>query len=236
PAIEADQRTARTDDRPQRVAENTFPPSGSVLPDATGPSSGNSGSTSANGDNATKPAALRERFGQKYDNLRPEDFSIKAIEFGYWLEAHGRELSPADKQQALAEYAFLQNSISSRLNQEYKSPRESGYLLSAGRQLFQGATNSGLVSVNDLPLSMLVLGGTVALLETPPPWYEAIGRRGRDRSPQTTPHRRTRQRRRGRGRRSAQSQRRPATERRRSGCGEVARDGCRRQRHQWGRA
>src|SRR5262249_37810583 len=45
--------------------------------------------------------------------------------------------------------------------------RHGSLVLSVGRQLFQGATNSGLVSVNDLPLSMLVLGGTVALLETP---------------------------------------------------------------------
>jgi hypothetical protein len=45
--------------------------------------------------------------------------------------------------------------------------REHGYLLSAAFTLYQGANNSGLIPFGHLPDSMLVVGGTVALLETP---------------------------------------------------------------------
>jgi hypothetical protein len=167
PAIEADEQTARPDDRPRRVAENTFPPGGSVASDAAGPSSDNGTEAPANGDDSPKSATLQETFEQKYDDLGPEDFSKKVIEFGYWLEAHGRELSPAEKEQARAEYAFLQNRLSSRLTYEYRSILEPGYLRSAASRLFQGATNSGLVAVSPLPPSILDVAGTIALLETP---------------------------------------------------------------------
>jgi len=108
-------------------------------------------------------------FERKYDDLGPEDFSKKVTEFGYWLETHGRELSPAEKESALAEYSFLQNRLSLWLNYEYKSALDGNYLLSAATRLFQGATDSGLVPVGHVPPSMLAVAGTIALFDNPPP-------------------------------------------------------------------
>jgi hypothetical protein len=169
PTIEADQTTARADDHPRRVAENTFPPGGSVSSDASLPSRDNSSAAPADGDKSGEPTKLRQTFEQKYDDLGPEDFSKGVTEFGYWLETHGRELSPAEKERALAEYSFLQNRLSLWLNYEYKSAQEHGYLVSAASRLYQGATNSGLVPVSHLPPSMLDVVGTVALFDNPPP-------------------------------------------------------------------
>jgi len=61
PAIEADQRTARTVDRPQRVAENTFPPGGSVSSDAAGPSGDKSSGASASGHDSDKQPRSSKR-------------------------------------------------------------------------------------------------------------------------------------------------------------------------------
>jgi hypothetical protein len=169
PAVKADEQTAGADDHPQRVAENAFPPSGSVSSDAPVSSDANVSGVPDDGETSHKPTRLQETFEQKYDDLGPEDFSKKVTEFGYWLEAHGRELSPAEKERALAEYSFLQNRLSLWLSYEYKSVQELGYLQSAATRLFQGATNSGLVPVSHLPPSMLDVAGTVALFDNPPP-------------------------------------------------------------------
>ncbi len=166
--IDADSRTAVADDRPWRVAENTFPPSTS-LSDATASSSSGSSGAPADRDDSSKPLTSEEKLERKYDDLGPEEFSKEVIKFGYWLEAHGRELSPADKEQALAEYAFLQTRLSIWLNYDYKSALEHGYLLSAATRLYQGATNSGLVPVGRLPASMLDAAGMLALYDNPPP-------------------------------------------------------------------
>jgi hypothetical protein len=156
--IEVDDRT---------VAENTFPPGSPVLSDATGPSGGNSTRASDDRDDNTKQTTLDETFERKYDNLGPDEFSKKVAEFAYWLEAHGRQLSPEEKESATAEYVFVQNRVSAWLNYEYKSPEEELRLVFAGKYVYQGATNSGLVPISPLPLSMLVLGGTIALLDSP---------------------------------------------------------------------
>jgi len=55
PVTEPDNRTALTDDRPRRVAENTFPPGGSVSSDAAGSSSDNMPGAPADGDNSRQP-------------------------------------------------------------------------------------------------------------------------------------------------------------------------------------
>jgi hypothetical protein len=160
-----DYRAGGVDDRPQRVAENTFP-AGTSLSDATGSSHGGA---PGDRDDSSKPLASEEKFERKYDDLGPEEFSKEVIKFGYWLETHGRELSPADKEQALAEYAFLQTRLSIWLNYDYKSALEHGYLVSAATRLYQGATNSGLVPVGRLPASMLDAAGMLALYDNPPP-------------------------------------------------------------------
>jgi hypothetical protein len=169
PAIETDERTAGAGNRARRVAEKTFQPGDSVSTDA--PISSDNHSSRAPDDDKTspKPTTFQETFEQKYDDLRPEDFSKKVTDFGYWLETHGRELSPAERESALAEYSFLQNRLSLWLNYEYKSVQEHGYLVSAASRLYQGATNSGLVPVGHLPPSMLDVAGTIALFDNPPP-------------------------------------------------------------------
>jgi hypothetical protein len=139
PAIETDERTAGAGNRARRVAEKTFQPGDSVSTDA--PISSDNHSSRAPDDDKTspKPTTFQETFEQKYDDLRPEDFSKKVTDFGYWLETHGRELSPAERESALAEYSFLQNRLSLWLNYEYKSVQEHGYLVSAASRLYQGA-------------------------------------------------------------------------------------------------
>jgi hypothetical protein len=148
-----------------RVAENTFPNDASALSDA-----GRGATAEAtDSEGSLTPGTLQETFERKYDDLGPEDFSKQVTEFGYWLEAHGRECSPAERERALAEYSFLQNRLSLWLNYQYKSVREHGYLLSAALTLYQGANNSGLVPFGPLPGSMLAVGGMIALLDTPSP-------------------------------------------------------------------
>jgi hypothetical protein len=167
PAAETGEQTVGADNRPRRVAENTLPPGGSVSPNAPVSSDANISAAPDAGEPSRKPTTRQEAFEQKYDELGPEDFSKKIIEFGYWLETQGRDLSPAGKEQALAEYAFLQSRLSSRLSYEYSSIWDPGYLRSAGQRLFQGASNSDLVPVSPLPPSMLDVAGAIALLEAP---------------------------------------------------------------------
>jgi hypothetical protein len=110
-----DNREAGADNRPQRVAENTFPPRGSASSDAPVSSGDNISGAPADGEASHKPTTLQETFEQKYDGLKTEEFAKQVGQFGYWLEAHGRELSPAEKERALAGYSFLQDRLSSRI-------------------------------------------------------------------------------------------------------------------------
>jgi hypothetical protein len=164
-----DNREAGADNRPQRVAENTFPPRGSASSDAPVSSGDNISGAPADGEASHKPTTLQETFEQKYDGLKTEEFAKQVGLFGYWLEAHGRELSPAEKERALAEYSFLQDRLSSRIYREDTSAGEDRYLLYAALQLYQGATNSGLVPVGHLPASMLAVGSAAAAFDTPSP-------------------------------------------------------------------
>jgi hypothetical protein len=165
PAIEADQRAASADNPPLRIAENTLPPDGAVASDAPGPSSSSASDAPARSEDPGKQVALQRSFEDKYDNLGPEEFSKRAIEFGYWLEAHGRELTGAEKETALAEYSFLENRLRLRQSDENNSPLEHGYLYSAVLMLHRGGAASGLVPVNHFPPSMLDVAGTIALLD-----------------------------------------------------------------------
>jgi hypothetical protein len=160
-------------DRPVRIAENTFLPSGAISSDTPAPPSRNPFSTPAQSDDSGGRAALLRSFEEKYDDLGPEDFSDQVIRFGYWLEAHGRELTGAERQRALAEYFFLENRIRLRQNNENNSALEHGYLYSAVLMLHRGGAASGLVPVSHFPPSILDVAGTIALLESHLP----IGRR-----------------------------------------------------------
>jgi hypothetical protein len=166
PGIEADQRAGpHVEDHSQRVAENTFPTDASALSDAGHAAAAG---TPADG-NDSQPTSLQQTFERKYDDLGPAEFAEQVIRFGYRLEQQGRNLSPTEKDHALAEYSFLQNRLSLWLNYDYKSAQEHGYLLSAATKLYQGATNSGLVPVGHLPPPMLDVTGTIAVFDNLPP-------------------------------------------------------------------
>ncbi len=155
-----------------RVAENTSPPDGAVASDASVSSvqvssSGNASGTPAPSDKSAKQAAFLQSLKEKYDNLGQKDFSDQATRFGYWLEAHGGDLTGAERERALAEYFFLENRLQLRLSREDNSILEHGYLYSAALMLHRGGAASGLVPVGHFPPSILDVAGTIALLETP---------------------------------------------------------------------
>jgi hypothetical protein len=81
----------------------------------------------------------------------------------------GKDLSPADKERALAEYAFLQDRLSFWLAYEYTPPSAQGNLHSAALVLFQGANNAGIVDPGHLPKSMLDVAGEVWAIDNLPP-------------------------------------------------------------------
>jgi hypothetical protein len=165
PAVDADQRTARADIPPLRVAENTLPSDGAVALDAPAPCGGNTSGAAAPSSDSGKQTALLESFKEKYDGLGPKDFSDQAIRFGYWLEAHGRELTGEERERALAEYFFLEDRLRLRQSDENNSALEHGYLYSAILMLHRGGAASGLVPVGHFPPSILNVAGTIALLD-----------------------------------------------------------------------
>jgi hypothetical protein len=77
-------------------------------------------------DQSQKPSSLEQEFERKYDDLGPVDFAKQVIQFGDWLGRAGANLSPEEKQRALAEYSFLQNRLSLWLGYDYKPPK--GYV------------------------------------------------------------------------------------------------------------
>jgi hypothetical protein len=130
--------------------ENTFP-AGDLESTDTAGSSGNDTSGALGGDDNLRSTTLEKAFERKYGEVGLVEFSKQVTEFGDWLETHGRDLSPTERERALAEHSFLQDCLSRLLNVEDKSAREQGDLLSAAMKLCQGATNSGLVPGGHLP-------------------------------------------------------------------------------------
>ena len=129
---------------------NTFSLGVSESSDTAG-STGDDTSEALVDANKLRSTSLEEAFERKYGNATAAEFSEQVTEFGDWLETHGRDLSPAERERALAEYSFLQDCLSLWLNVEDKSAREQSDLLFAAMKLCQGATNSGLVPVGHLP-------------------------------------------------------------------------------------
>jgi hypothetical protein len=144
-------------DRRQRVADNALAADTATLTD------------SDDGDAAREPASLEQTFERKYDDLGPVDFAKEVIRFGDWLGRDGKNLSPTELVQTLAEYSFLQDRLSFWLNYDYKPPSTQGNLLSAALTLYQGAVNGGIVRVGHLPESMLAVAGTASLFSGGPP-------------------------------------------------------------------
>ena len=157
PQIESD-HGADTDlsDQRQHVAE-------SAVSDATALSNGDDNHV------AGEPTSLKQKFERKYDDLGPVAFAKEVIQFGDWLGRSGGNLLPAERENALAEYSFLQDRLSLWLDYEYKPPTAQGNLLSAALTLYQGAINGGIVRVGNLPESMLAVAGTASLFSEGPP-------------------------------------------------------------------
>jgi hypothetical protein len=114
PGIEGDQwGEPHAIDHRQRVAQNAL-----LMTDATAPPSHDEA-----GEASGEPATLHQTFERKYDDLEPVEFSKQVIEFGDRLGRQGRNLSPAERERALAEYSFLQDRLSFWLAYEYKPVR-----------------------------------------------------------------------------------------------------------------
>ncbi len=105
----------------------------------------------------------------KYDDLQPVDFAKRVIEFGEWLARKGGSLSGVDREDALAEYVFLQDRVSFWLAYDYKPPNAQANLISAAFSLYEGAVNGGIVPVGGknggLPASMAAVGAIALQLE-----------------------------------------------------------------------
>jgi hypothetical protein len=124
----------------------------------------------AEADDARRaPGSLEEEFERKYDDLGPVDFAKQVIQFGSRLEREGPNLSPAERDRALAEYSFLQNRLSFWLGYEYTPPTAHLNLISAALTLYQGATNGGLIRPGDMPQSMVDVAGAAWAFDNVPP-------------------------------------------------------------------
>ena len=134
--------------RPQRIAAN-------ASDDATPPPD-----DSGRDYNAPDRSSLEAALARKYDDLESVDFAKEVIRFGDWLGREGKNLTPAEKEQAFAEYSFLYSRLSFRLVQGYESMTVQGNLQSAALTLYQGAVNAGLVRPGPFPDPMLVAPAT----------------------------------------------------------------------------
>ena len=112
--------------------------------------------------------ALEQRFESEYDDLGPVEFAKRVIAFGDRLARQGANFPPAEKEQALAEYSFLEGRLSFWLAYEYTPPTARGNLISAAQFLFQGANLSGIVQPGHLPKSMLDVAADVWANDNPP--------------------------------------------------------------------
>jgi len=123
----------------------------------------------ADDDDSREPTSPEQAFERKYDGLGPVEFAKQVIQFGDRLGRTGKDLSPADKVHALAEYSFLQDRLSFWLAYDYKPMMAEMNLISAALTLYQGAVNGGIVGPDHLPQSMLdVAGGAWAFDNVPP--------------------------------------------------------------------
>ena len=125
-------------------------------------------SIEADEDGPQGPTALERAFESEYDDLGPVDFAKRVIQFGDHLAREGANLPPAEKERALAQYAFLEDRLSFWLAYEYTPPTARGNLLSAAQFLFQGANLSGIVQPGHLPKSMLDVAADIWANDNPP--------------------------------------------------------------------
>jgi hypothetical protein len=119
-------------------------------------------------DHSQEPTSPRQKFEQKYDALGPVEFSKEVIEFGYRLATSGPYFSAAEKEQALAEYSFLQERLSASLASDTIPARVHGYLLSAAMFLYQGGIAAEIAQAHHVPESMADVAGGVLAFESSP--------------------------------------------------------------------
>jgi len=120
-------------------------------------------------DESREPNSPEQEFEQKYDDLGPVDFAKLVIQFGDRLGREGKDLSPEEKELALAEYSFLQDRLSFWLGYEYKPAIAQANLLSAAFTLFQGAVSAGIAGPGRLPNSMVAVAGAAMAFDSAPP-------------------------------------------------------------------
>ncbi len=111
---------------------------------------------------------LEQAFEEEYDDLGPVEFAKRVIQFGDRLAREGANLPPAEKNRAVAQYAFLEGRLSFWLGYEYTPPTARGNLLSAAQFLFQGVNLSGIAKPGHLPKSMLDVAADVWANDNPP--------------------------------------------------------------------
>jgi hypothetical protein len=107
------------------------------------------------------PPDDRPPLERKYDDLGPVEFAKQVIQFGWNLGVDGKNFTPEQWQDALAEYNFLQDRLNFWLAYDNKPPTAEANLLSAALNLYTGAVNGKIVPVGgkggDLPASMLAV-------------------------------------------------------------------------------
>jgi hypothetical protein len=97
-----------------------------------------SNSADDGGHESNASTSCEEAFEKKYDDLGPTDFAKEVIQFGDRLGRQGQNLSPSEREEAIAEYTFLQDRLTFWLGYDYKPEITQSYLHSAALTLFQG--------------------------------------------------------------------------------------------------
>ena len=132
------------------------------------PASGAPATSEVDGRGQEPSRTLEQAFEEEYDDLGPVEFAKRVIQFGDHLAREGANLPPAEKDRAIAQYAFLEGRLSFWLAYEYTPPTARGNLLSAAQFLFQGVNLSGIAQPGHLPKSMLDVAADVWANDNPP--------------------------------------------------------------------
>lgn len=133
-------------------------------------------------DAETEPPDDRPPLERKYDDLGPVEFAKMVIQFGLALETNGKGFSPEQRQEALAEYNFLQDRLNFWLAYDNKPLEAEGNLHSAALELYTGAVLSGLVPVGgkggEPPASMLAAATGILAADNGTPGVRVRGAAG----------------------------------------------------------
>ena len=125
------------------------------------------------------PPDDRPPLERKYDDLGPVEFSKKVTQFGLSLGAEGQGFSTEQRQDALAEYNFLQDRLNFWIAYDDKPIGAQQNLHSAALNLYTGAVNGGVVPVGgkggNLPASMVAAATDILAADNRTP---IVGLRG----------------------------------------------------------